>query len=145
MTAQDYINQAVAAGIPRSAIDFFLSGNPNDEHRIMSALGPDYIHAAIQPAATVAYAPVSHYATPTPQVPIAGGSGGAFLPASTDAMLVAHTPDNITHPQLTVVDRTPADRGGGIMTTQIVPMPSAFPPWMLIAAVAIGAFVLLRR
>lgn len=154
MTAQQYIDQAVAAGIPRSAIDYFLSGNPHDEHRILSALGPDYIHpaASVAPApiapisTSITYAPVSPYATPTPQA-VSGGVS-ALLPAATDAMLIAHTADNVTHPQLTIVDRSPGGSGGfapPLTTTQILPAAGAIPPWLLIAALAIVAFVLLRK
>jgi hypothetical protein len=39
---QAYIQEAMARGIPRSAIDAFIERNPRDYHRILSALGPDY-------------------------------------------------------------------------------------------------------
>lgn len=43
---QACLNMAIAAGIPQEAIQRWLAGNPGDECRIMSALGPDYGVAA---------------------------------------------------------------------------------------------------
>lgn len=155
LSPQQYIDQAVAAGIPLGRIQDFLANNVHDEHRILSALGPEYIHAAdpvatttIQPAASPSYATYASpsyatpvYATPTPT---SGTSGGLTQASAADSMVIGHSElaDNISRPQITI--NTP---GGGAPAAQLAVMPQAFSlqPWMILAALAVVVLVLMRK
>lgn len=163
-SAQDYINQAVSAGIPLSAIRNFLSGNPNDEHRIMSALGPDYLGGTstttVVPAPRAPYIPPpdpffgntgivpppSPYAPPASTVtPYATTNqpGGIFAASASDAALSGHAglADNISRPQITIND----DRTGqpaSVMTVQGGP---AIPSWVWLAVAALVLVLVMRK
>ena len=149
MTNQEYINQAVAAGIPLSAINGFLSGNPGDYSRILSALGPDYIQGSGASVTTIspggnAYTVPTPYATPTP---VSGNAGSLTQSSASDAMITGHGDLGFVGgiPGAPTVFTT-RDAGNLAPTSQLAIMPAPrIPPLAILAAFAVLAFLFLRK
>ena len=138
MSGQDYINDAVAAGIPLAAIQNFLAGNPGDYSRIMSALGPDYRQGSggsVQP-----YAPAQPYAAPSQPyaAPTLGSSLTSASPSDGNATGVLQ---NTALPALRPAV-VPASGGSNVT---VLPASGGFPPWAVFAVLAVLAYLLTRK
>lgn len=135
---QYWINAALAGGYARADIDSFIANNgTQDLPRIMSALAPNPGPGAPGPGTGAPSLSVAvqrdAYAVPTP----ASNSVGQITQSSPSDGTIAGASPYGAPLSINVAPGSPA-------RTTIVPSQS-FPPWMILAALAVLALILMNR